>query len=117
MASLREERARLQFLEEHGRGDEKVHVVFIEEEARERIKNPKAKTRFQMETDDPKMYERFNAQKDRWLRLANKSVALDVMCLLWERPSDDMITNLGKEKADEQGDEDFMLGKSREAHE
>lgn len=101
MATLREERARLQFLEEHGRGDEKVHVVFIEEEARGRIKNEqkgiiKPKTRFVMETDDPMMYSRFNAQKDRWLRLANKSVALDVMCSLWERVSDDWINNMDK---------------------
>ena len=103
MATLREERARLQFLEEHGRGDEKVHVVFIEEEARERIKNGqkgivKPKTKFVFETDDPAMYSRFNAQKDRWLRLANKSVALDVMCTLWEQCSDDLIANLGKER-------------------
>lgn len=93
MATIAEERARLQFLEEKGCGQEKCHVVLVEREARERIKNdgPKPKTQFRFETDDPEMYSRFNAQKDRWLRIGNKSVAIDMMCRLWEEVSDDSI--------------------------
>ncbi len=93
MATIDQEIERLQLLSGKGRGQEKCHVILIEEEARERIKNdgPKPKTRFVMETDDPAMYSRFNAQKDRWLRVANKSVAIDMMCRLWEEVSDEAI--------------------------
>jgi len=104
MATLREERARLQFLEEKGHGDEKVHVVFIEREAAERIANErkgivKPKTKFVMETDDADMYRRFNFQKDRWYRLIpNKSVAVDMMARMWEEPSDEVICEFGKDE-------------------
>lgn len=114
MASLREERARLQFLEEHGRGDEKVHVVFIEEEARERIKNEqkgivKPKTKFVFETDDPEMYRRFNAEKDRWIRqIVNKSMAIDLLCCAWENYTNDAIQAL----VEERGDQDFVMGRA-----
>lgn len=90
MATLKEEAMRLQFLLEKGHGDEKVHVVFVEREAAERIANEakgfqKPKTRFQMETDDPAMYSRLNAAKDLWYRVVvNKSVAVDLMCKRWE---------------------------------
>jgi hypothetical protein len=104
MATLKEERARLQFLEEHGRGDEKVHVVFIEQEAAERVANEakgiqKPKTRFQMETDDPEMYSAFNAEKDRYIRCAvNKSVALSLMLRCWQQLSDEMIRTLAADE-------------------
>jgi hypothetical protein len=91
MATITEERARLQWLESKGRGQEKCHVALIEEEAKERVANPKKRTRFIMECDDPETYIRFNAEKDRWLRLANKSVALDAMCRLWEECTDEAI--------------------------
>ena len=90
MATVSEEIARLKFLETKGRGGEKCHVILIEEEARERIKNdgPKPKTRFSIETDDPAMYSRFNELKDRWLGRANKSVALTVMANRWDLTED-----------------------------
>lgn len=108
MATLREERARLQFLEEKGCGDEKVHIVFVEREAQERIVNEKKgftkpKTRFQVETDAPEMYSRFNLQKDRWYRLIpNKSVCLDLMCRMWEEPGDETIASFGADDSDAQ---------------
>jgi hypothetical protein len=86
MATIKEERARLQFLEEHGHGDEKCHVILIEVEAAERIKNPKQKTRFVVQTDSPEMYSLLNQLKDRWFAVANKSVALSVMADLWDIP-------------------------------
>lgn len=101
MATLKEEALRLQFLAEKGHGEEKVHVVFIEREAAERIANEakgvqKPKTRFVFETDDAGMYSRFNAQKDRWLRLIpNKSVAVDMMCRIWEQCSDEQVQGFG----------------------
>jgi hypothetical protein len=100
MATIAEELARLRFLVSKGRGEEKCHVVLIEEEARKRKENtgPQPKTRFQIETDSPEMYSRFNAQKDRWLRLVpNKSICLDMMCRMWEEPSDEVITAFGAE--------------------
>ena len=92
MATVSEEIARLKFLETKGRGRERCHVVLIEEEARQRIKNdgPKPKTRFVMETDCPAMYSRFNELKDRWLACANKSVALSVMAERWDLPEDEI---------------------------
>ena len=46
MATIDEEWRRLKFLSEHGRSREKVHVAFIEVEAKERIENkgPRPKT-------------------------------------------------------------------------
>jgi hypothetical protein len=101
MATIREEAARLKWLVEKGRGDERCHIVLIEVEARERISNPgpKPKTKFALETDDPKLYSRFNELKDRWFRVANKSVALTVMFDLWDRPVEWI-----KETCDTQGD-------------
>lgn len=86
MATIDQEIARLKFLSEKGRGEEKCHVVLIEEEARKRKENsgPQPKTRFVMETDDPAMYSKFNELKDRWVANANKSVALSVMADRWD---------------------------------
>lgn len=111
MATIDEEWRRLKFLAEHGRSQEKVHVAFIEVEAKERIKNdgPKPKTQFRLETDDPKLYSRANELKDRWFSVANKSVALSVMFELWNRP-EEWIRAI----CDQKGDEDFVLG--REQH-
>ena len=86
MATVDEEIARLQFISRQGRGQEKCHVVLIEVEAKERMANPKLKTRFVLETDDPILYSDFNRYKDRWFGVANKSVALSVMAKLWDRP-------------------------------
>jgi hypothetical protein len=92
MATISEELARLQILANKGRGEEKCHVILIEQEARERIANagPKPKTRFTFETDSPEMYSRLNLLKDRWLATANKSVALSVMASLWDHNEDEI---------------------------
>jgi hypothetical protein len=92
MATISEEIVRLQILANKGRGEEKCHVILIEQEARDRIANtgPKPKTRFVMETDSPEMYSRFNSLKDRWLANANKSVALSVMANRWDVDEQDI---------------------------
>jgi hypothetical protein len=118
MATLREERARLQFLEEHGHGDEKVHVVFIEREAAERIKNEakgekSPKTKFVMETDSPGMYSRLNELKDRWFSQVNKSVALSIMAELWDRDLAWIEQACGGEQQEQEASE-FMAGKPME---
>lgn len=108
MATISEERARLQFLESKGRGDEKCHLVLIEVEAAERIKNagPRPKTKFVLETDQPDLYSKFNELKDRWLKAANKSVALTVWVKLLDRPEEWI-----REICSGQEDEDFMMGR------
>jgi len=92
MATIAEEIARLQILANKGRGEEKCHVILIEQEARERIANagPKPKTRFSIETDSPEMYSRLNLLKDRWLAGENKSVALTVMANRWDVPQEEI---------------------------
>lgn len=116
MATISEERARLQWLESKGRGQEKAHVILIEEEIRKRKENagPKPKTRFILETDDPMMYSRFIAAKDRWLRFVNKSIAVDLMCRLWERPTDEQLQAIGRgEEPEEQADADWLANRDR----
>lgn len=88
MATITEEWQRLKFLAEHGRGDEKCHIVFIEQEAKERIANTKAKTKFVLETDSPDAYSRFNELKDRWFAAINKSVAISLWLKLLDRPTE-----------------------------
>jgi hypothetical protein len=76
----------LKHLESKGRGNAPVHIVDIEEEAKERSKNagPKPKTRFQVELDDPSLYCQFNFEKDRiFARVKNKPIALDFMYRAW----------------------------------
>ena len=88
MATVREEFVRLQWLIAHGRGEEKCHIVLIDEEAKVRIANqgPKPRTRFIMETDCPQAYSDLNAEKDRWLRvIGNKSVCVSLMIQAWQR--------------------------------
>lgn len=101
MATVREEAERLKWLVSKGRGEEKAHVVLIEEEARKRKENagPRPKTRFVMETDDPEMYSRFNDLKDRWLRNRNKSVALGVMADRWDASEEDIAIECGDRDA------------------
>jgi hypothetical protein len=102
MATIREEAARLQWLISKGRGEEKAHVILIEEEARKRKENagPQPKTRFQFETDDPDMYSRLNELKDRWLKGRNKSVALSVMADHWDLSEEDIAIECGDRDAE-----------------
>lgn len=81
MATLREERARLQFLEEHGHGDEKVHVVFVKEEVRKRVQNKGERTRLIKELDTPEAYSDWEAEWDRWIQGCggHKPIAQDLM--------------------------------------
>lgn len=93
MATIDEEWRRLKFLAEHGRAGEKIHVAFVEVEAKERIRNsgPKPKTQFRMETDSPDAYSKLNELKDRWFACANKSVAITVMILLWDKSESTIV--------------------------
>jgi hypothetical protein len=99
MPSLEEVFEKVKFLMSKGDNQRKCHFGLIDVEAKERQENPKGKTRFIFETDDAEMYKRMNAQKDRWLQLIpNKSVAVDMMCRVWEECSDATITEFGQDE-------------------
>lgn len=73
-----------------GRGEEKCHVVDVEAEQKERIKNNKRKTRFVLCCDDPDLCSAFEAQKDRiFKRVRNKAVMLSLMEKAWEEALSD----------------------------
>jgi hypothetical protein len=80
MATLKEERARLQFLEEKGHGDEIVHVVFPRREAIERIKNPNKKKRIVIVTDEHS-YSVFHARREAWMQALDENPTLFMAAL------------------------------------
>lgn len=84
MATLEEAYRRLKWEMEQGNGAEKVHVVYVEREQKERIKNDKRKTRFVLCCDDPDLCSRFEVEKDRiFRRVRNKAVMLSLMERAW----------------------------------
>ena len=93
MASIREEWARLQFLMEKGRGEEKVHVVFVEEEAKERLVNTKQKTRIAWDCGDPQTFKAFHGEKERYIGVCggNTSLATDLMIIVLKLHPDEEI--------------------------
>jgi hypothetical protein len=101
MASMDEEYERLGFLRKQGRGKEKVHVVFVEEEAKARVENlgEKPKTRFQWETDFPDGYSELNKGKDRLMRIiGNKQVAITIAAMLWNETPEDALRRLAEQE-------------------
>jgi hypothetical protein len=100
MATITEEILRLKSLENKGRGNEKCHVVLIEEEAKARAENagPKPKTRFQWETDTAAGYAELNRGKDRIMRvIENKMVAISVAAYIWNKVSEDKLRQLAED--------------------
>ena len=84
MATVGQGYEKLKYMMEHGRAEEKIHIVFVEQEQAERIKNEKRKTRFVMNCDDPDLCSRLEAQKDRIFRkVKNKAVMLTLMERAW----------------------------------
>jgi hypothetical protein len=72
---------KLKWMCEHGRENEKVHVVMVEEEQKQRIANDKRQTRMVLNCDDPDQYSRLEAHKDRIIRRigGNKSMFLSLL--------------------------------------
>ena len=99
MPEAHEELARLKWLLDNGKipPSEPCKLVLPRIEARERVKNPKGRTRFVLECDTEDMYARFNAEKNRWLEGRNKSVVLDAMCRVWEEVSTPAIDEFTRE--------------------
>ena len=91
-----------QWLIRKGRGNEKAHLVLIEQEAKKRIENKgeRPKTRFGFETGDPELYSALHAEKERILRRCglHKTIALTILLRAWERMSDAQIDKILSEE-------------------
>jgi hypothetical protein len=89
-----------------GRGDDPVHLVDIKREQRERIANPKGRTRWQLETDDPVTYSRLHSERERIFKACagQKSMAIEVICLALEAMTNQFIQKL---RAQEEGPSSF----------
>jgi len=84
MPSARLAYEKLKWMVEHGRAEEVVHIVLVEQEQKERIKNKKRKQNFVLCTGDPDLCSEFEAEKDRiFRRVRNKTLMLELMVRAW----------------------------------
>jgi hypothetical protein len=92
MASIRQELEKLRFEVEHGRGEEKIHVTYVERDQAERIKNNNRVTRFTLETKDPDLCSELHAEWERIIkRVGNKSIALSLIHQAWRDALSDKV--------------------------
>lgn len=95
MPSIRSAIEYLKELESKGRGNETIHVVMVEQEQRERIKNPgpRPKTKFVLQCDDGPTFSAFHAERERIFKRCGmqKSIALFIMLEGWRRMTDVII--------------------------
>lgn len=90
MPNVRQGYEKLKYMMEHGRSEEKIHIVFVEQEQAERIKNDKRKTRFVLNCDDPDLCASLEREKDRiFRRVKNKAVMLTLMERVWREALSD----------------------------
>jgi hypothetical protein len=69
---------------EHGRANEKVHIVMVEQDEKERIKNDRKQTRFVLCCDTPEAFSELHAEWDRIVRkVGNKSIAISLVTRAW----------------------------------
>lgn len=93
---------KLKYMVEHGRAEEKVHVVFVEQEQKERIANNKRKTRFVLVCSDPDLCSEFEAAKDRIFRKCKvKAIMETFMIRAWNEALSDK--ELDRMMAEEEG--------------
>ena len=82
MGSVRAEYEKLKFEIAKGRGEQKIHVTWVEKDQAERIKNNNRVTRFQLETKDPDVCADLHREWERVIkRVGNKTISLE----LWVR--------------------------------
>lgn len=85
MGKIRTEFERFKWEVEHGHGEEKVHVTYVERDQAERIKNNKRVTKFVLETKDADACSELHAEWDRIVRrVGNKSMALSLVVRAWK---------------------------------
>ena len=76
------------WLKQHGRGHEKAFLALPGVENRRKMK--KGSKRFTLGADDAFVL-RLLAQKERYFAMLNKTVALEIMCSLWEAPTAEQL--------------------------
>lgn len=87
----------------------KAHFGLVDVEQRERIANPKGRTRFIRELDSPEAYSEWNLEWERWILGCggHKPIAQDLMLRALQQYSQQMIEKLAE---DEQREEPAGLG-------
>lgn len=80
MATVRQELEKLKFEISQGRGEQKIHVTWVEKDQAERIKNNKRVTKFVLETKNPDICSELHAEWERIIkRVHNKTLALEMV--------------------------------------
>lgn len=101
------------FLLSKGDGARKCHFGLVDVEAKERIANPKGRTRLIKELGSASAYAEWNAEWDRYYEIAGSPViAQSIMLRCLKQLSNELIRTL----SEDQDAEDFMLGKDRPNH-
>lgn len=121
MPSASEELARLNWLLKEGQimPEEPCKVILPRIEARKRAENApdetgKRRTRLIKELDSPETYSEFEIEFARYKECAgNVQVAYSIMLRLLKQLPDESIRKL----AEDTGDENFVMGRSRELSE
>jgi len=76
------------FLRSHGRGEEKAVLVLPGLQNRRKMKaRPKV---FRLAGDEAFII-RLLAQKERFMSILNKTVAMELLCSLWEAPTTEQL--------------------------
>lgn len=102
-----------QWLISKGRAGEAAKLVLPRIEAQRRRANKEKRCRVSFDCD-PQIYSDFHAQRSRYVDIAgNVAIAHALMVRCLAQLSDELIRTL----SEDHGDEDFMMNKSREAHE
>lgn len=90
MASVRQELEKLKWEASQGRGEEKIHITWVERDQAERIKNNRRVTKFVLETKDADACSELHAEWERIIkRVGNKSVALSLAVKAWSEALSD----------------------------
>jgi hypothetical protein len=99
MPTVEEVAEQIKFLMEHGRGQEKAVLVLPGLANRRKMKSrPK---RFSIGGDEAFIL-RLLAQKERYMSTLNKTIALEILCSLWEAPTQEQLERWQKGGQDDQ---------------
>jgi hypothetical protein len=84
MGTVNQELERLKFAISKGRGGEKIHVTWVEQDQAERAKINKQVTKFVLETKSPEACAELHTEWGRIMkRVQNKTIALDLCIRAW----------------------------------
>lgn len=101
MPSLKEVADRVNFLLSKGDGERKCHFGLVDVEAKERIANPKGRTRLIKEMSSPEEYSEWNAEFDRIYAAAGSPViARQIMLRAWKQLSNELVKRLAEDDAE-----------------